>query len=168
MYRISDVKSMNWSCWRLLLTSKSIALLTHVAETARFVCVLVAVTSAAMASGRDSSPSSTLAAAWGGEHIGLIVTERGATLEYDCALGTIDEQVRTDQGGQFEVRGTHMFERGGPGRAGDPPLRQHPALYRGWTNGKEMRLTVTLVDTGVEVGRFSLEVGRRPALEKCL
>ena len=105
---------------------------------------------------------------WGGEHIRLAVTEKGATVEYNCAAGKIDEPLLTDKDGNFEARGIHVFEHGGPHRLGEPPSKQRPALYRGWTDGSQMRLTVTLLDRGEDVGTFSLGLGRLPQLEKCL
>lgn len=105
---------------------------------------------------------------WGGEHIKLVITSTGATLEYDCANGTIDEPLRPDKDGNFKAPGTHVFERGGPGRPVEPPPKRHPAFYRGWTNGIEMRITVILLDTKREFGSFKLGKGRRPVLEKCL
>ena len=38
----------------------------------------------------DPLTSADLLGEWGGEHIGLTVLAAGATLEYDCASGTID------------------------------------------------------------------------------
>jgi hypothetical protein len=115
----------------------------------------------------DSLVTSVPVGVWGGAHIQLVVKEASAALEFDCAFGEIDEPLHPDMDGNFEVRGVYMFERGGPGREVEPPLRRYPALYRGWTNGKEMRLTVTLLDRGREVGTFSLGLGRRPFLDKC-
>jgi len=105
---------------------------------------------------------------WGGEHIRLTVTDVGATVEYDCAFGTIDEPLWLDKNGNFEVRGTHVIERGGPLQIGEPPPKRHPAMYCGWTDGSHMRLTVTLLDTKEDVGTFLLGLGRQPQLEKCL
>jgi hypothetical protein len=117
----------------------------------------------------DSVVKSVPTGSWGGEHIRLDVTETGAKVEFDCAVGTIDEPLLLDKAGNFEARGTHAFARGGPGRPGMPALhRQRPALYRGWTDAREMRLTVTLLDTGHDVGTFSLGQGRRANLERCL
>ncbi|MBI5547956.1 MAG: hypothetical protein HY901_29080 [Deltaproteobacteria bacterium] len=117
--------------------------------------------------GRASiSPAPT--GSWGGEHIALNLTSAGGTLEYDCASGTIDEPVMVDRTGNFEVRGVHRFESGGPRRAGAPPPPDHPALYRGAVHGNEMTLTVTLFDSGEPLGSFSLGFGRPPNLEKCL
>src|SRR6266404_4607647 len=42
---------------------------------------------------------------WGGRHIRLSVTERGATIEYDCANGTIEEPLLLGRDGRFDVRG---------------------------------------------------------------
>lgn len=116
----------------------------------------------------DSVPKSVPTGSWGGEHIRLDVTETRAIVEYDCAVGTIDEPLLLDKEGRFEAHGTHAFARGGPGRPNEPPLKRHPVLYRGWTDGVEMRLSVTLLDTGHDVGTFSLGLGRRAILERCL
>ena len=104
----------------------------------------------------------------GGEHIRMIVTETGAKIEYDCALGTIDEALLLDEDDNFEAKGIHVYERGGPIRLGEPPPERHSALYRGTVDGTQMRLTVTLLETGKEVGTFLLGLGRPPLIEKCL
>lgn len=104
--------------------------------------------------------------AWGGEHIGLEVTEQGATVEYDCAHGTIDEKVVTDAVGNFNLRGTHVREHGGPVRK-DEREDSHPAAYKGKIKGDTMTLTVTETDTGETVGTFTLTLGRQPRITKC-
>lgn len=116
--------------------------------------------------GSPTTPIST--GSWGGEHIRLVVSETGATLEYDCAAGTIDEPLRTDKEGNFDARGAHVLGHGGPRELGDPPPRRHPARYHGWTDGKEMRLTVTVLETGDVVGTFTLGFGRQAHLERCM
>ncbi len=118
--------------------------------------------------GRPAELGPCLLGTWGGEHVRLLVKERGATIEYDCAAGTIDEPLNPDTEGRFEVRGTHVFEQGGPRRTGEPQPRLRPALYQGWTDGARMRLTVSLPDTSRDVGTFSLGLGQRATLEKCL
>jgi hypothetical protein len=116
----------------------------------------------------DSLLKSVPTGSWGGEHIRLVVTDEGAMVEYDCAFGTVDEPLRLDKKNNFQARGTHVFERGGPHQVGEPPLKGHPVIYRGWTDGRQMRLTVTLLETGEDVGTFALALGRPPQLEKCL
>jgi hypothetical protein len=122
---------------------------------------------AIMSASANSVSKDTLIGVWGGEHIRLVVKESKVEIEFDCAFGEIDEPLHPDKDGNFEVRGVYMLERGGPGRAVEPPLKRQPALYRGWTNGKDMSLTVILLDRTREIGTFSLGLGRRPLLDKC-
>jgi hypothetical protein len=103
---------------------------------------------------------------WGGEHIALEVTEDGGRVEYDCAHGTIDQRIVTDAEGCFELRGTHVRERGGPVRR-DDPVDSHPAIYKGRIEGDTMTLTVEESDTGESVGTFTLKLGREPHVVKC-
>ena len=42
---------------------------------------------------------------WGGEHIHLTVGEKNSTLEYDCAVDTVDEPLILDGNGQFQAAG---------------------------------------------------------------
>ena len=103
---------------------------------------------------------------WGGQHIGLVVTDSGAKIEYDCAHGTIDQALVTADG-VFTALGTHYREHGGPVREGEP-TDSHPARYDGRTDGKSMTLDVTLTDTGEKLGTFKLEHGASPTVFKCL
>jgi hypothetical protein len=103
---------------------------------------------------------------WGGEHIGLEVTDVGGRVEYDCAHGTIDEKIVVDARGSFELRGTHVRERGGPVRKGEPE-DSHPAIYKGQVKGDTMTLAVTESDTGESVGVYTLTHGRQPHIMKC-
>ena len=121
-----------------------------------------------MPSQANSLLKSVPTGSWGGEHIRVAVLEEGAKIKYDCAFGTIDEPLLLDKDGNFEAHGTHVYERGGPLRLGEPPPERYPALYRGWTDGSQMHLTVTLLETGEVVGDFSLGLGRPPMIEKCL
>lgn len=105
--------------------------------------------------------------AWGGEHISMIVTDSSASLDYDCAHGSIDEPIKPDDNGMFEAVGVHIIEKGGPIRIGDIPDK-HPALYNGSIKGKEMTLIVTLIDTEVVIDTFSLTLGIDPIIYKCL
>jgi hypothetical protein len=104
---------------------------------------------------------------WGGDRVQLTVTEQGATIEYDCGHGTIDEPVTTDARGRFAAKGTHVFEHGGPAREDEPDSR-HAARYQGRVEGDAMDLTVTIVDSQREVGAFTLKRGVYTRLHKCL
>lgn len=103
---------------------------------------------------------------WGGEHIGLVVAANGATIEYDCASGTIDKAlVATD--GLFSAAGTHTRGHGGPIRDDEIPDK-HPARYEGHVDGETMILDVTLTDSGEKLGRYTLVRGRPAQVFKCL
>jgi hypothetical protein len=111
----------------------------------------------------DGMPMGT----WGGQHIGMEVTDNGARIEYDCAHGTINHQIVSDSNGEFAAKGFHVQERGGPVREGEESDGQ-PARYTGRTNGKTMTLTVTVVDTNETIGTFTLRYGKQPRITKCL
>src|ERR1044072_1457608 len=80
---------------------------------------------------------------WGGEHISMKVGAKSATIEYDCATGVIDGPLILDGNGQFNLRGTHKMERGGPVRLNDEP-KPIPATYTGSISGNTMTLTLKL------------------------
>ena len=107
------------------------------------------------------------ASEWGGDHVGLTVSETGGTLEYDCASGTIDQPILAATDGNFTAIGTHTRGHGGPIRIDEIPDR-HPARYDGWTDGETMRLSVTLTDTGDKLGSFTLVRGQSPHVFRCL
>ena len=51
---------------------------------------------------------------WGGPHISVEVGASSATINYDCANGTINGPLTIDSKGRFNWRGTHNREHGGP------------------------------------------------------
>jgi hypothetical protein len=104
--------------------------------------------------------------AWGGRHVSLNVRADGASLEYDCARGTVDGPPDLDAEGRFDWKGTHLREGPGPIRLGRSP-RSRPARYTGRVTGKEMSLTVTLTDTSQEVGTYKLARGSEGFIRKC-
>lgn len=104
---------------------------------------------------------------WGGVGIQLDVTAQGATMEYDCAHGTIDQPIIADRDGRFSATGVHVREHGGPIRLDEPPDR-HPARYDGRLAERSMRLTVTLLDAPQSVGTFDLSLGGLARVVKCL
>ena len=104
---------------------------------------------------------------WGGSHLRMDVSSAGARLEYDCAEGVIEEPLRPDAEGRFTATGTHTPGHGGPIRVGEilPALR---ARYDGRVDGEEMRLLVTLTETGAMLGTFELRRGSSGLLTRCL
>ena len=99
----------------------------------------------AACSGSLTGPSDVLSpGVWGGDRIEMKVTSTGATIAYDCDIGTINEPMVVERSGKFSARGTHSFGRGGPSQQGDPPLRAHHAGYEGQIVGRTMQLIVFL------------------------
>ncbi len=111
-------------------------------------------------------PKRIATGAWGGQHITVQVTESSATVEFDCANGQIDGPLTTDRSGRFNLKGTFSREHGGPVRNNEQSTGQ-PARYTGWTDGKRMKLTVTLVGQKEAVGTFNLNRGDAGRLFKC-
>jgi len=101
---------------------------------------------------------------WGGQHISMKVGTKSAAIEYDCATGVIKGPLLVDAAGNFELRGTHRMERGGPIRADESRAGQ-PATYTGAIEGNKMTLTLKLDD--LEPETFTLEKGKEGELVKC-
>ena len=104
---------------------------------------------------------------WGGVGIRLDVTAQGATTEYDCAHGTIDQPLVTDRAGRFSAAGTHVREHGGPIRVDEPPDR-HPARYDGTLAGTTIHFTVAMLDTQQVIGPFDAIRDVAGRIVKCL
>ena len=104
---------------------------------------------------------------WGGEHIRLQVTGKGAEIEYDCAQGTMDKPPVADAGGRFDIKGTHRAEHSGPIRRDEEESNGRPARYAGKIVGDTMTLTVTLTDKSEAFGTFTLTRGNEGKVFKC-
>jgi hypothetical protein len=103
---------------------------------------------------------------WGGDHIQIDVARASATIEYDCAQGTINGPLTIDRTGKFNLSGTHVRERGGPVRQ-DEKRPGLPARYTGSIEGNKMTLTVVLTDSNEELGTFKLVRGNAGRVRKC-
>jgi hypothetical protein len=103
---------------------------------------------------------------WGGEHIHLEVSNKGATLEFDCAHGKILEPLTLDHAGRFQAKGTFTREHGGPVRETENDAGQ-AAKYSGSIKDKKMTLSITLTDSSESLGTFNLVQGREGDLVKC-
>jgi len=105
-------------------------------------------------------------ATWGAPHMVMQVENGSATIEYDCAHGTIDGPLRLDSNGKFSLTGTHFREHGGPIRENEKQTGQ-PAKYTGSTDGKKLNITVKLTENNETLGTFRLTKGQSGRLWKC-
>ena len=123
-------------------------------------CLLLGTVAVSAKKGSGTLPAGT----WGGEHVLLEVSSKGAELEFDCARGEIPSPIKLDSRRRFDVRGTFSPEHGGPVlRDEKTPMAQ--ARYSGHISGDVMSLTVT---SGTEKqGPFTLVRGQQPKLRKC-
>lgn len=110
-----------------------------------------------------------LTGSWGGQHVGLVLTGQGGTLDYDCAAGRIDGPVIPQPDGSFEALGTHTPGTGGPERVGEVRAA-YPATYSGQVSGGTMTLTVDaqLPSGPTRIGPYTLRFGEDPRLLRCL
>lgn len=104
---------------------------------------------------------------WGGNGIRLVVEPHSTAIEYDCAEGQITEVLMIDQNGNFDAKGVHTRQRGGP-ILKDDPQKGVPARYTGRISGNQMTLKVTLIENNTPIGDFNLELGKNVRLHKCL
>lgn len=104
---------------------------------------------------------------WGGQHISIEVGPRSATIDYDCANGTIDGPFTISSKGRFTWRGVHNREHGGPIRIDEEPDNR-PTIYSGWIKGDTMTLTVKFADTNEVVETYTLKRGSSGRVRKCL
>lgn len=103
---------------------------------------------------------------WGGPHIRMQVESGSATIDYDCAHGTITGPLTFDSKGRFIWRGTHTREGPGPIRVGQES-NGSAATYTGSVTGDKMTLTVKLSDTKQVVDTFTLTRGGKVRIFKC-
>ncbi len=103
---------------------------------------------------------------WGGDHVGLEVTAKGATLEFDCAHAVIDEVLRPDAKGAFRVKGTFTPEHGGPERD-DAVSRGLKATFSGTIKDDAMTLKMVVDGQDPQGTTFQLKRGQPGELRKC-
>ena len=66
-----------------------------------------------------------------------------ATVDFDCASGTIDEAIFPGEGGVFSVKGTYRTGQSGPIKVGQI-FRSQAATYAGTIAKEDMTLSVSL------------------------
>jgi len=102
---------------------------------------------------------------WGGPHARLMVSTTAATLEFDCARGSIAGKIPLNTKGEFEVKGRYSPERGGPVRKGEAQTTV-PVTYRGTLRDGSLTLETVGAD-GIVIGTFVLTHGTHGRLIKC-
>lgn len=102
---------------------------------------------------------------WGGKHISLEVTANGASLDFDCARGEINQAIVLDSNGRFNVQGTYTREGPGPTRAGED--QGSTARYSGSVNGDTMTLSVAPANSTNQNNTFTLTRGKAGRVWKC-
>ena len=119
----------------------------------------------------QTQPSSTptsqrkLNGLWGGQGLSMEVTDAGATLDFDCASGSITEPMKPDSAGKFSAKGRFARQRPGPTREGED--EGQPAVYNGVVDGENLTLTITLTQNSEKVGSFTLGHGKMGRIRKC-
>ena len=103
---------------------------------------------------------------WGALHIRIDVGKNSATIDYDCANGTIEGPLTFDSKGRFTWHGTHRREGPGPIRVGHE-FKGSSALYTGSIKGDTMTLTVKLTDSNEVVDTYTLKRGSFGRVFKC-
>jgi hypothetical protein len=126
--------------------------------------ILIAACGSAGGASRQTLPAGT----WGGDHVSLSITSEGATIEFDCAHGTL-QAIQVNADGRFETAGTYVQEHAGPVREEDEAAAGNPARYKGRVEKGKMTLTVAFPEGGREpLGPFELAQGKTARLTKCL
>jgi hypothetical protein len=125
------------------------------------------ITACAPAATSDNRPGAAITGPWGGDHVRLELTPAGGAVEYDCAHGGLTEPVRPGPRGDFDVRGVHVREHGGPMREGETPDSM-PARFVGRVAGDRMTLRVYAGTRPDTLGPFELRRGGEARVVKCL
>jgi hypothetical protein len=128
------------------------------------ICLLLIVLPAC---GTTTGPDAmSVNGTWGGEHALLEIKDTSASIEFDCAHGTLQVPLTLNRGA-FDVAGEYVQEHGGPIRS-DETVDRQPARYTGSVSGNTMTLLVRLTVTGQDRGTFTLTRGATGRVFKCL
>ena len=111
-----------------------------------------------------ASANQNLSGVWGGLHVILEISSDSATLEFDCASGSIKDPILLDSTGYFDVVGS--YNRQGPGPTRQGAKTESDARYSGMVNGDTMKLSVQLPGSA-EILEFSLTHGKQGKITKC-
>lgn len=103
---------------------------------------------------------------WGGEDVGMIVTDADAHVHVGCTYGDFEAPVTLDVDGRFSVGGDYLLQ-AFPVAVG-PTM---PARLAGVVRGRDLTLTVAVNDTIakqlVVLGPATVRLGREPDMAQC-
>jgi hypothetical protein len=116
-------------------------------------------------SAQNHNTPSELVGTWGGDNLVVEINTEGATIDYGCAHGTINENIVPDKQGRFSVKGLHKIHTGGPTRQGSE--EGQPAIYSGTVVGNVMSFEVKLERENDSIGKFKVEKGKQVRLRRC-
>jgi hypothetical protein len=105
---------------------------------------------------------------WGGPHAGMVVSDTGAEIQYDCGAGRITAPLLLDSRGDFDLPGLYIRQGPGPVPANDSLLPRYPARYTGHSDGHTMAFTMTVENDSIPAQSFTLAYGGNPNVFKCL
>ena len=100
---------------------------------------------------------------WGGQGIEMLIEGGLATVQFDCASGSIDSNLAAS--GSFSAPGSYRAGQPGPVRVGQIFTSQR-AVYAGTITGDQMTLTVQ-VEGGTALGPFTLTRATPGQLNRC-
>jgi hypothetical protein len=112
--------------------------MTRMTSAALFVLALATCDSSPL----ESVPSELAAGTWGGENVGVVVSDEVAHVHVGCTYGDFPAPVTLDEDGRFSVAGEYLL-RAFPIAIG-PTL---PAQLAGVVRGGTLTLTVAVNDT---------------------
>lgn len=104
---------------------------------------------------------------WGGPHANVQVGPTSATIEYDCANGSIAGPLNLDSKGRFSWSGTHNQEHHGPIRR-DVTSNALAVIYTGSIKGDTMTMTIKKADTKETIETYTLKRGVTGRIHKCM
>ncbi len=137
-------------------------------HTLRTRIAVLGVLAAAVGACTHGYPSRVPLGNWGGPHAGMVVSDTGAEIQYDCGAGRITVPLLLDSRGDFDLPGLFIREGPGPVPANDSLLPTYPARYTGHTDGHTMSFTMTVENDSIPAQSFSLTYGANPNVFKCV
>jgi len=132
--------------------------------TIRFLILPIVV--AVVLSSSTTMSQRKISGLWGGQGISMEVSDSGATLDFDCASGSITEPIAPDSAGKFSVKGRFARQHPGPTRE-DENNAGEPAIYSGVVDGENLTLTITLTKNSEKAGSFTLAHGKIGRIRRC-